>query len=34
MDYLLLEELPRIVGNGAFGKNLKYVSFDLDKNSV
>ncbi|XP_022176943.1 uncharacterized protein LOC111038230 [Myzus persicae] len=34
MDSLLREELPEIVSNGAFGKNLKYVSFDLDKDSV
>jgi len=29
MDNLLREELPEIVRNGAFGKNLKYVSFEL-----
>lgn len=34
MDSLLREELPEIVGNGAFGKNLKYVSFDLDEDRV
>ncbi|CAI6351443.1 unnamed protein product [Macrosiphum euphorbiae] len=34
MDSLLREELPTIVSNGAFGKNLKYVSFELDKDLV
>jgi len=34
MDSLLREELPTIVSNGAFGKNLKYVSFELDKDHV
>ncbi|XP_016659183.1 uncharacterized protein LOC100167634 [Acyrthosiphon pisum] len=34
MDSLLREELPTIVSNGAFGKNLKYLSFDLDKDHV
>jgi len=31
MESFLREELPKIVSNGAFGKNLKYVSFELDK---
>ncbi|XP_016659189.1 uncharacterized protein LOC100160101 [Acyrthosiphon pisum] len=34
MDSLLREELPTIVSNGAFGQNLKYLSFDLDKDHV
>ncbi|XP_022176956.1 uncharacterized protein LOC111038240 [Myzus persicae] len=34
MESLLQEELPEIVSNGAFGKNLKYVSFELNKNQV
>jgi len=34
MESLLREELHGIVGNGAFGKNLKFVSFDLDKDYV
>ncbi|XP_022176931.1 uncharacterized protein LOC111038224 isoform X2 [Myzus persicae] len=34
MDSLLREELPKIVSIGAFGKNIKYVSFDLDKDHV
>jgi len=34
MDSLLREELPDIVSNGAFGKNLRYVSFDLDNDHV
>lgn len=34
MESLLQEELPGIVNNGAFGKNLKFVSFELNKNKV
>uniref|UniRef100_A0A2S2NBD3 CHK kinase-like domain-containing protein n=1 Tax=Schizaphis graminum TaxID=13262 RepID=A0A2S2NBD3_SCHGA len=34
MEALLQEELPEIVSNGAFGKNLKYVSFELNKEHV
>lgn len=34
MESLLLEELPEIVSDGAFGKNLKYISFELNKNQV
>jgi hypothetical protein len=34
MDSLIREELPEIVSNGAFGKNLKYVSFDLNKDHI
>jgi len=34
MDSLMREELPTIVSNGSFGKNLKYVSFELDKDHV
>jgi len=35
MDTIIVrEEFPEIVRNGAFGKNLQYVSFDLDKDHV
>ncbi|CAH1710120.1 unnamed protein product [Aphis gossypii] len=34
MDSLLREELPEIVSNGAFGKNLKYVSFELNQDHM
>ncbi|XP_016659178.1 uncharacterized protein LOC100166909 isoform X2 [Acyrthosiphon pisum] len=34
MESLLREQLPEIVSNGTFGKNLKYLSFDLDKDHV
>lgn len=34
MESFLREELPEIVSNGAFGKNLKYVSFEVNENQV
>jgi len=34
MDSLIREELSKIVSNGAFGENLKYVSFELNKDHV
>jgi len=34
MDTLVREELPEIVNSGAFGKNLKYVSFDINEDYV
>ncbi|KAF0773808.1 CHK domain-containing protein [Aphis craccivora] len=34
MDSLIREELPEIVNSGAFGKNLKYVSFDINEDYV
>jgi len=34
MESLLREDLPEIVSNGAFGKNLKYVSFEVNENEV
>lgn len=34
MDSLLQKELPEIVSNGAFGKNVEYVSFELNENQV
>lgn len=34
MESLLREELPEIMSDGAIGKNLKYVSFKLNKNQV
>lgn len=34
MESLLREQLPEIVSYGAFGKNLKYVSFELDKDHI
>jgi len=34
MESLLQKELPGIVNNGAFGKNLRFVSFELNKNKV
>lgn len=34
MESIIQEELPEIVNNGAFGKNIKYVSFELNKDLV
>jgi len=34
MDTLIREELPEIVNSGAFGKNLKYISFDINEDYV
>jgi len=34
MDSLLRQELPEIVSNGAFGKNVEYVSFEQNEDQV